>query len=278
METLKKTRVAGGELAFYSHPSETCRCDMRFAVFLPPQAEQGPVPVLYWLSGLTCTEENFMTKAAAWRDAAEHGIALVAPDTSPRGTDLPGEHDDWDFGSGAGFYLEATRKPWSDHYHMYDYVVVELPALIDAEFPVDAKRIGIFGHSMGGHGALTIAQRNQDRYRSVSAFAPICAPMRCPWGQKAFSHYLGPDKNAWKAYDTCEILAAADHALPMLVDQGLADDFLAEQLMPEALEKVCADRGFDLTLRRHEGYDHSYYFIASFMPDHLAWHAVRLKA
>jgi len=275
LELKNETTCAGGRLAFYKHESETCRTEMSFSVFLPPQAEAGPVPVLYWLSGLTCTEENFMAKAGAQRYAAELGLMLVAPDTSPRGLGLPGEDDSWDFGSGAGFYVNATQPDWSRNYHMYDYVVQELPALIAAHFPVNG-RMSISGHSMGGHGALIIGQSNQENYRSVSAFAPICAPMHCPWGLKAFSNYLGPDQETWKAYDACAILGAAETALPMLIDQGSEDGFLGEQLRPDLLDTVCKDKGFDLDLRLQKGYDHSYYFISSFIGEHLAFHAKAL--
>ena len=249
---------------------------MVFAIYLPPQAQTQPVPVLYWLSGLTCTDENFMQKAGAQRIAAELGIAIVAPDTSPRDTDLPGEHDSYDFGSGAGFYVNATETPWSAHYRMYDYVTDELPALIEQHFPVTPKR-AISGHSMGGHGALICALKNPGRYVSVSAFAPISNPINCPWGEKAFSGYLGTDREAWKAWDSCELIATAKERLPILVDQGEADDFLQEQLKPEALKAACASAGHPLELRMRPGYDHSYFFIASFIEDHLRHHARALK-
>ena len=249
---------------------------MRFAVFLPPQAERRRVPLLWYLAGLTCTEETFMIKAGAQRIAAELGIALAAPDTSPRNVPLPGDSDSWDFGVGAGFYVDATQAPWSRHYRMYSYVTRELPAVIEANFPVDAGRQAIFGHSMGGHGALTIALKNPDRYRSVSAFAPIAAPMQCPWGQKAFSGYLGDDREAWRAHDASELirsLTTVDGRPPLLVDQGLADTFLGQQLLPEQLEKACAQAGYPLTLRRHPDYDHGYFFISTFIEDHLRHHA-----
>jgi S-formylglutathione hydrolase len=250
---------------------------MTFSVFLPPQASvSSPVPVLYWLSGLTCTDENFVTKAGAQRYATEHGIALVTPDTSPRNVNLPGDDEDYDFGSGAGFYVDATREPWSRHYQMYGYVTAELPALINREFPVDPQRAGIFGHSMGGHGALVIALRNPGVYRSVSAFAPICAPMQVPWGRKAFSRYLGDDEDSWRTYDAVQLILQHGSPLPLLVDQGDADSFLHEQLRPDLLKNACADRGVDLTLRMQPGYDHSYFFIASFVGDHIAYHAERL--
>jgi S-formylglutathione hydrolase len=237
------------------------------------------VPVLYYLAGLTCTEETFMIKAGAQRVAAELGLMLVAPDTSPRGVKLPGDSDSWDFGVGAGFYLDATVEPWSRHYRMYTYVTQELRSLIEGHFPARADRTGIFGHSMGGHGALTIALRNPGRYRSVSAFSPISAPRRCPWGQKAFSGYLGPDEGQWAAYDAAELAAKVTDGQrrpPILVDQGLADQFLAAQLHPHFLEEACRKSGLTLTVRRHEGYDHGYYFISSFMEDHLRHHAGQL--
>ena len=272
-----EVRTHGGRLAFYHHHSRSCNADMSFSVFVPDHADTDKLPVFYWLSGLTCTEENFMIKAGACRDAAEHGLIIVAPDTSPRGLDLPGEHDSWDFGSGAGFYLNATRKPWSAHYNMYDYVVNELPEIIHANFPADPDRCSISGHSMGGHGALTIGLKNRDRYRAISAFAPICAPMQCPWGEKAFSNYLGGDRDAWREYDTCAILEQLNDAPPLLVDQGAADNFLKEQLKPELLEAVCKQKGHEIKLRMQSGYDHSYYFIATFIADHIAWHAGALK-
>ncbi len=269
----------GGQVEVYSHASVACASTMRFAIFRPPQASRSRVPVLYWLSGLTCTEENFTVKAGAQRYAAEHGLMLVAPDTSPRGLGLPGEEDAYDFGTGAGFYVNATQAPWKDHYRMYDYVVEELPALVAAEFPADTDRAGIFGHSMGGHGALVAALRNPDRYRSVSAFSPICAPTLCPWGQKAFSGYLGSDETAWRAYDAHLLVAGAKPGpAPILVDQGTADGFLEEQLKPWALEQACREAGYPLTLRLQAGYDHSYYFIASFMGEHIRHHAQALGA
>ena len=257
---------------------------MRFAIFLPPQAlteqsSEKPVPVLYWLSGLTCTDENFMQKAGAFRKAAELGIAIVAPDTSPRGEGIADDESGaYDLGLGAGFYLNATEKPWADHYRMYDYVVEELPALIEANFPVSNKR-AISGHSMGGHGALTISLRNTDRYTSASAFSPICHPTECPWGQKAFSAYLGSDQSSWQQYDASLLMAKAkDKAqqLPTLVDQGGADNFLAEQLNPEALRAAAKESGYPLQLNMQEGYDHSYFFISSFIEQHLEFHSAHL--
>jgi S-formylglutathione hydrolase len=275
-ELLSRHASFGGAVSFHRHDAVEPGCAMRFAVFMPPQAERRRVPVLWYLAGLTCTEETFMIKAGAQRVAAELGLALVAPDTSPRGVPLPGDSDAWDFGVAAGFYLDATEAPWSKHYRMYSYVAKELPALIEANFPVEPRRQGIFGHSMGGHGALTIALRHPERYRSVSAFAPIAAPMHCPWGQKAFAGYLGPDRERWRAYDACELMRALPSVSgrpPILVDQGLADPFLEAQLMPERLEQAAKDSGYPLTLRRQPGYDHGYYFISTFVEDHLRHHA-----
>jgi len=246
---------------------------MRFAVFRPPQAARGPVPVVYYLAGLTCTEETFAIKAGAQRTAAELGLMLVAPDTSPRGAGIPGEDDDWDLGTGAGFYVDATQAPWSAHYRMYSYVTRELPAVIAAHFPVLRDRQGIFGHSMGGHGALICALKNPALYRSVSAFAPVAAPMRCPWGQKAFGAYLGPERETWRDWDASELLRRHRFPGPILVDQGTADKFLADQLYPEALEEAAHATGQALMLRRQAGYDHSYFFIATFVADHLRHHA-----
>ncbi len=277
MKQIAENRCFGGRQQRFQHTSEVLACEMNFSVFLPPQAENGRVPVLYWLSGLTCTDENFVTKAGAQRYAAEHGIALVAPDTSPRGQGVPDDPDGaWDFGLGAGFYVNATQTPWDAHYRMYDYVVSELPALIDARLPVDAERVAVSGHSMGGHGALTIALGNPGRFRSVSAFAPICSPLNCPWGEKALGNYLGDDRSAWAAHDSCALIARAEEPLPMLVDQGEADDFLTEQLKPELLEQAAAEANYPLNLRRQPGYDHSYFFIASFIGEHIAFHASHL--
>jgi S-formylglutathione hydrolase len=250
---------------------------MRFGVFLPPQTRERSVPVLYWLSGLTCTEENFIVKAGAQRLAAELGLALVVPDTSPRGLKIPGEDESYDFGTGAGFYVDATQAPWSRGYRMYSYVAVELPKLIEASFPVDVERAGIFGHSMGGHGALTIALKNQEYYKSVSAFAPISSPMRCPWGEKALGGYLGPDRTAWRQYDATALLEERGWRGPApLVDQGTDDQFLQSQLKPELLEDACRRARVPLELRLQAGYDHSYFFIASFIDDHLRFHARNL--
>jgi len=273
MEKVSENRCFDGRQLQFTHRSEVLNCDMRFGVYLPPQAEVRNVPVLYWLSGLTCTDENFTHKAGAQRVAAELGIAIVMPDTSPRGKGVPDdENEAYDFGLGAGFYVNATEAPWSEHYRMYDYVVNELPELIEAEFPVTEKR-AISGHSMGGHGAITIGLNNPDRYTSISAFSPICHPMDCPWGEKALGNYLGPDKSAWKKHDASELLRTAETQLPLLVDQGLADNFLEEQLKPEALETAAAESGYAMKLRRHEGYDHSYFFISSFIDEHLRFHA-----
>jgi S-formylglutathione hydrolase len=268
----------GGLTGFYKHFSEACKNEMRFAVYQPPQAKLEPVPILYWLSGLTCTEENFMIKASAQQFAAKHGLLLVVPDTSPRNTGIEQEDQDWDLGTGAGFYVDATAVPWNNHYQMYTYVVEELPALIKENFPVLQDRQGVFGHSMGGHGALVCALRNPERYQSVSAFAPICSPMRCPWGQKAFTNYLGTDTSQWRKYDASELVKTQPFGRSILIDQGMADTFLENQLMPEVFEQACAEVKQPLTLRRQEGYDHSYYFIASFMEDHICFHAEILRS
>lgn len=267
-----------GKVGFYSHYSQTCNGEMRFAVYQPPQALSKPVPVLYFLSGLTCTEENFTAKAGAQRYAAEHGLMLIAPDTSPRNTGIEGENKDWDFGTGAGFYVDATQEPWRSHYQMYSYIVQELPNLIAEHFSVQPQRQSIFGHSMGGHGALVCALRNPNQYKSVSAFAPIAAPMCCPWGEKAFTNYLGSDRDSWQAYDATELILKKKYHSPILIDQGKADLFLSTQLMPEVFEKACAKVNQPLTLRFHEGYDHSYYFIATFMADHIRHHAAALRS
>jgi S-formylglutathione hydrolase len=276
VERLSQNKSFGGWHKQYRHQSAVLNCSMRFAIFLPPQASNdNPVPVLYWLSGLTCSDENFMQKAGAQRLAAELGIAIVAPDTSPRGEGVADDPQGaYDLGLGAGFYLNATQPPWAAHYRMEDYVLQELPALIEALFPVSDKR-AISGHSMGGHGALTLALKNPQRFTSVSAFSPISNPSRCPWGIKAFSAYLGNDREQWLAYDSSELMRNSPQGehLPALVDQGLADDFLSNQLHPETLEDAAKASSYPLTLRRHEGYDHSYYFISSFIDDHLRFHA-----
>ncbi|EEB77376.1 S-formylglutathione hydrolase [marine gamma proteobacterium HTCC2148] len=277
MEKIGENICFGGRQLRYGHASEVLGCEMNFSIYLPPQAEQGKVPVLYWLSGLTCTDENFVTKAGAQRYAAEHGIAIVAPDTSPRGEGVPDDPEAaWDFGLGAGFYVNATQSPWSQHYRMYDYVVTELPALLKAQFPVDEARMAISGHSMGGHGALTIALKNPGRFKSVSAFSPICSPLRCPWGEKALGMYLGDDRATWAEHDSCALMAHVEEKLPALVDQGDADNFLQEQLKPELLQEVANSVGYPLELRMQPGYDHSYFFIASFIGEHIAFHASHL--
>ena len=274
LELLSTQRCFGGEQRRYKHYAQSLSCDMVFSVFLPPQASETEVPVVYYLSGLTCTDEIFVSKAGAQRRAAELGLAIVAPDTSPRGDGVPDDPEGaWDFGLGAGFYINATQAPWSEHYHMYDYVVDELPNVVNQELPVAAERTSIMGHSMGGHGALTIALKNPGRFCSVSAFSPIVAPSECPWGEKAFSHYLGLEREAWLAHDSCHLMRHSTAPTPMLVDQGDADNFLEEQLTPEKLVLVAEEKGYPLELRMQRGYDHSYFFIASFMEDHLDFHA-----
>lgn len=278
MRVISEHACFGGTQRFLAHDSRECATEMRFAVYEPPQARLGRVPVLYYLAGLTCTEETFMIKAGAQRLAAELGLMLVAPDTSPRQPRLPGDDASWDFGLGAGFYVDATEAPWSAHYRMYSYVTRELPGIIATAFPADSARQGIFGHSMGGHGALVCALRNPDRYRSLSAFAPIAAPMQCPWGRKAFGGYLGPDETTWMDYDASALVARRPFHSPILVDQGTADKFLAEQLNPEIFAEACRRSGQPFELRLHAGYDHGYYFIQTFMEDHLRWHARQLGA
>lgn len=275
LELVSANRSFGGWHKRYRHYSRALDCDMEFAVYLPPQAESERVPLLWWLSGLTCNDENFMQKAGAQRLAAELGIAIVCPDTSPRGTDLPGEHESYDLGSGAGFYVNATEAPWKPHYRMYDYIVEELPSVVRQHFPVNGRE-SISGHSMGGHGALILALRHPGRFSSVSAFAPIVNPMACPWGQKAFTSYLGSDQSRWRQYDACELVANGASRQRLFIDQGEADQFLDEQLKPERLEAVCEEHDHPLTLRRQPGYDHSYFFIASFIEDHLRYHAEHL--
>jgi len=275
-ELLSSTKSCGGWIKRYRHQSETVKGDMVFAIYLPPQAQTSKVPVLYWLSGLTCNDENFMQKAGAQRLAAKLGMAIVCPDTSPRGSDYPGEHETYDFGSAAGFYLNATQAPYDQTYRMYDYVVSELPQVIQDNFPVTDKK-SISGHSMGGHGALICALKNPGAYQSVSAFAPISNPTQCPWGKKAFTGYLGHDEKTWEEWDACLLLSKSEEKLPILVDQGDADNFLAEQLKPDALELACDVNNHPLTMRHQVGYDHSYFFIASFIDDHLAFHADALK-
>ncbi|MCF7362472.1 S-formylglutathione hydrolase [Vibrio sp. A1-b2] len=273
-----QAKVFDGWHKQYIHQSSTLNCEMRFAIYLPLEAtEDKPVPVLYWLSGLTCTDENFMQKAGAFKKAAELGIAIVAPDTSPRGEGVPDDPEGaYDFGLGAGFYLNATQEPWQEHYQMYSYIVDELPQLIEANFPV-SKRKAISGHSMGGHGALTIGIKNPTTYLSISAFSPICHPMAVPWGQKAFRNYLGEDKSKWLQYDAVELMKTHLVTAPILVDQGNADSFLTEQLKPETLQSAAIEAKANLTLRIQPGYDHSYYFIQTFIDDHLEFHAKYLK-
>ncbi len=273
-----QAKVFDGWHKQYIHQSSTLNCEMRFAIYLPLEAtEDKPVPVLYWLSGLTCTDENFMQKAGAFKKAAELGIAIVAPDTSPRGEGVPDDPEGaYDFGLGAGFYLNATQEPWQEHYQMYSYIVDELPQLIEANFPVN-KRKAISGHSMGGHGALTIGIKNPTAYSSISAFSPICHPMAVPWGQKAFRNYLGEDKSKWLQYDAVELMKTHLVTAPILVDQGNADSFLTEQLKPETLQSAAIEAKANLTLRIQPGYDHSYYFIQTFIDDHLEFHAKYLK-
>lgn len=259
----------------YSHFSETLKCSMKFAIYLPPKAEVASVPVLYWLSGLTCTEQNFIQKAGAQKYASDLSVAIVCPDTSPRGCNIEGEDDSWDFGTGAGFYVDATRGKWKEHYRMYSYVTKELPFIMKENFPVDTTRQGIFGHSMGGHGALICALKNPGMYKSVSAFAPICNPVNCPWGQKAFSNYLGDDKKAWEEYDaTCLVQKYKGPPLWFLIDQGKDDSFLKDQqLLPERLLEAGQKNGVGVTLRMQEGYDHSYFFITTYIEDHVKHHA-----
>jgi S-formylglutathione hydrolase len=271
-------RAFGGVQGFYSHESKEIGLPMRFSVYRPPQALSGPVPALLFLAGLTCTEETFMIKAGAQRWAAELGIALIAPDTSPRGTGIEGADKDWDFGHGAGFYLDATESPWARHFRMESWITRELLPLVTAEFNLRADGIGISGHSMGGHGALTLALQHPGLFKSVSALAPIAAPTQCPWGEEAFSGYLGSDRSTWAAHDACELIRKAGNVFPqgILVDQGLADKFLVEQLKPELFEAACGSVGQPLTLRRHADYDHSYWFVSSFIADHLRFHHSQL--
>ena len=278
MKTVSTWKSHGGVQGVYSHASEVCGCDMTFAVFVPPQAEQGPLPVLWYLSGLTCSHANVMEKGEYRRMAAELGLVIVCPDTSPRGDDVPDDKDDWQFGSGAGFYVDATEEPYARNYRMYSYITEELPKLIAGEFPVDMERQGIFGHSMGGHGAMTIALKHPDRYRSCSAFAPIVEPSTAGWSRKAFERYLGLDEAAWRSYDACALVKDGARFREFLIDQGAADGFLDEGLRPWLFEECCREAGIPLTLNMREGYDHSYYFISSFMEEHLIWHGERLKA
>ena len=277
MQIVESIKESGGYLNRYQHASDSCHCRMTFSVYLPPQAENASVPALYWLSGLTCTDDNFRVKAGAQRYAAELGLALIIPDTSPRGSDVPDAAERYDLGQGAGFYVNATRQPWVKHYHMYDYVVSELPALIEASLPVIPGLKSIAGHSMGGHGALICSLKNPAGYRSVSAFAPICNPIQCSWGQTCFGAYLGDDTAGWEEWDATCLVRNGAVLPPTLIDQGTADEFLADQLYPQNLEAACAARNIPLTLRWQEGYDHSYHFIATFIGEHLRWHADRLR-
>ena len=279
IQLLSEHACFGGKQQFYKHDSRETRGPMKFSVYQPPQAKAGRVPVLYYLSGLTCTEETFPIKAHAQAVAAELGLMLIASDTSPREPRLAGDAQSWDFGQGAGFYVDATQAPWSTNYRMYSYVVRELPELVAANLPALAGATGIFGHSMGGHGALTLALRNPAQYRSVSAFAPIVAPMQCPWGQKAFTNYLGSDQGTWREHDATQLVARKPFPAHILIDQGTADQFLADQqLLPEKFSAAAAAAGQKLTLRMQPGYDHGYYFIQTFMADHLRHHAQILKA
>ncbi len=277
LEQVSEYRCFWGLQQRFKHRSETLDCEMHFSIYLPPQVAERKVPLLYWLSGLTCTDENFVLKAGAQRYASEHGIAIVAPDTSPRGEDVPDDPDGgWDFGQGAGFYVNATEDPWAANYRMYDYIVEEMPTIIHKNFDVDDQNMSLSGHSMGGHGALTIALKNPARYRSVSAFSPIVSPSTVPWGQKAFSHYLGDDKAAWAEHDTCELVRGHGQQVPMLVDQGLDDEFFKQQLQTELLEKACEEADYHATIRLQPGYDHSFFFIASFIGSHMAFHSQAL--
>ena len=276
LEEMKAHKCFGGWLKVFAHDSDALNCRMECAVYLPPQAETQNCPVLYWLSGLTCTWANFIEKAGAQKYAADHGIILVIPDTSPRGVNIEGEDESYDFGSGAGFYLDATQKPWSDHYHMYSYITKELPGLINELLPSSGKA-SISGHSMGGHGALICALKNSDFYKSVSAFAPIVNPCDVPWGQKAFSGYLGDDRAQWEAYDASRLAATTKWAGPILIDQGTGDNFLNEQLQPEIFKDACDKADLDLTLRMQDDYDHSYFFISTFIGEHISFHAKHLK-
>ncbi|MDA7589427.1 S-formylglutathione hydrolase [Porticoccaceae bacterium] len=283
LEEIGSNLSFGGQQLRYRHHSNILNCDMTFSIYLPPQAKQAPVPILYWLSGLTCSDENFVTKAGAQQHAAEYGIAIVCPDTSPRGEGVPDDEESaYDFGLGAGFYINATEQPWATHYQMYDYVVEELPALINAEFPVDGSKVAISGHSMGGHGALTVALKNPERYCSVSAFSPICSPINCPWGQKALSKYIGDESQGhWNSQDTVELVKTADdqlkQSMPVLVDQGDADNFLAEQLNTQLLIDTAEQEGFPMRIRFQSGYDHSYFFIASLIGEHIRFHSNYLR-
>jgi S-formylglutathione hydrolase len=278
MQEIARARCFDGEQLRLQHRAETLSCDMTVSVFLPPQAGERKVPAIYWLSGLTCTDENFVTKAGAQRYAAEHGVALIAPDTSPRGDAVPDDPDsDWDFGHGAGFYVNATQEPWSTHYRMYDYVLEELPALIAGSFPINPLAASLMGHSMGGHGALVIGLRNPERWQSLSAFSPIVAPSQCPWGEKALGRYLGAGRDAWRDYDASALIEDGAPQMPLRIDQGTADNFLETQLKTKVFEAACESRGYEAAINYREGYDHSYYFIASFIGEHIGFHATHLR-
>ncbi|MDH5388646.1 MAG: S-formylglutathione hydrolase [Gammaproteobacteria bacterium] len=278
LQCIESVKEFGGYLNRYTHDSECCHCEMTFSVYLPPQAASGDVPALYWLSGLTCTDDNARSKAGAQRYAAEHGIAIIFPDTSPRGDDVADEVDRYDLGKGAGFYVNATQAPWAKHYQMYDYITQELPALLEKNLPLIAGLKSVSGHSMGGHGALICALKNPHAYKSVSAFSPICNPINCDWGQGCFDAYLGEDVNLWQAYDATALVDAGARVTDILIDQGTADEFYDErQLLPENFKAACEIEGQPLTLRMQEGYDHSYHFIASFIGEHIAYHAKALK-
>lgn len=276
LNLVSESKCFDGTLGFYSHFSSTCNGEMRFAVYQPPQATQKPLPVLYFLSGLTCREDNFMVKAGVQQWASKYGLILVAPDTSPRHTGIAGEDDEWDIGTGAGFYVDATEEPWRSHYQMYSYIIQELPSVINSNFPTQPDKQSIFGHSMGGHGALVCAMRNPEQYKSVSAFAPILAPMDCPWGQKAFSVYLGNNQENWRDYDASELVQKVGYHSSILIDQGTADQFLTEQLLTNKFAQACTKVGQPLNLRYQPDYDHSYYFISTFISDHIHHHAIAL--
>lgn len=277
MQIIKTHKSFGGELQFCEHDSQVTHTSMKYSIYLPEQSQGIKLPVIFWLSGLTCTEENFMAKAGAQQWANRLGLILVAPDTSPRGLDLPGEHDSYDFGSGAGFYVNAVKDPWHKNYQMYDYIAHELFELVGENYSVDMSRVGISGHSMGGHGALVVGLKNPDKFKSISAFSPICAPSQCPWGQKAFAHYLGDDREAWATYDATELILADKVKTPLLIDQGTADEFLTDQLKTDILERACQERQHVVKINYREGYDHSYYFIATFIQEHLKYHAQQLS-
>lgn len=277
MEKTKSYKQFDGYTNYYRHDSTVCGVPMNFAAYIPPQAKDGRLPVLYWLSGLTCTEENFITKAYAQIFARKFGIVVVAPDTSPRGAGVPGEDDSYDLGTGAGFYVDATRGPWAKNYRMYTYITQELRQLVEKELPVDAKRAGIFGHSMGGHGALVLGLRNPDLYRSISAFAPVCAPSLSPWGQKALTAYIGENQAEWAPYDANELVKAGAPKTPILIDQGTEDEFLGPRLSLEVFERSCQEASQPATIRWQQGYDHSYFFISTFIEEHFAFHAKILQ-